>query len=254
MSHIIYHHQPVPLQKIEHLTFGIGICRTGSRTYPVISIDIKFVDEKFGIFRFQNVRQRFALRHMFARITVIGHQAYIVFPITVIGIRRISDQLIDHCRSFGLRPHGKTSYTYIQRGPVKVGSLIVVQKSEIVVGYEIIFFVNALISLKSNQERIVVRRPLLSYPTVVVTSVAEKQQITRAQRFIAIGSVIEHFHKTTYGGSIGCTGRKLVIYMCGLYDQIRKRVMLDMKFAQPFGFVHEKRRRYNYKIGTGQRM
>ena len=110
---------------------------------------------------------------MFARITVIGHQAYIVFPITVIGIRRISDQLIDHCRSFGLRPHGKTSYTYIQRGPVKVGSLIVVQESEIVVGYEIIFFVNALISLKSNQERIVVRRPLLGYPTVVVTAVAD---------------------------------------------------------------------------------
>lgn len=116
---------------------------------------------------------------MYACISIIGHQADIVFPISVVGIGGIGDELVDHGRSLGFGAHGKAAYSEIERRPVEVGTLIVVPGSEIVVAHKVVFLVDALIALKRKQERVRgIRGPLLSYPAVVVTAVAEEQQVT----------------------------------------------------------------------------
>ena len=150
------------------------------------------------------------ITHVDIVVTIVTHEHQGVLPVTSIGILHITDGLVDHHLSVGLRRHGETADSHVAHieflTPVtgtKVGALAIIE-----VGVEAVIditvdSVERVLALVSQQEVVRIETPTVGGQHAVIPHTATEEQEIFGLVGLGLCPVIEHLHITPVGIGIG---------------------------------------------------
>ncbi len=224
------------LEQVVQLVLGQRVALAGGIGLLRVRIEIDLVDNKVGVLATHALRTGFRHACMEVVVAIVGQENELLLPSTRIGVLNIGDELVYHRECFGLRGNRKASDTDIHTALRVAFTLVVVEKSEIVVGGVSSRLDRGVLGLIGEQ-RVLTRGG--QELAVVERAIAHQTEPTRLA-VAARAAVVEHLHQPTIGCGVRRAAGELVINLLVGNNRPRDGFFLLVRLRQASGLGNQK--------------
>ena len=212
-----------------------GVAVSISRLLYGVGVPQYFLHVVARIVAFHHLCHSFGIVHVAILVAIVAHHDDGVLPGTGLCVQDIADGLVDSGVSIFGRTCGDSSYGYVYLVGEHVGSLTIVEQTEIVIADVALRFAEGVVALVAEEEVIGrCREPLLRAHAVVPGTVAKEKKEAWTLRNVIAGTVVEHLHVAAVGIGVRCATGELIEQLVGYHDIHAQAVVVLMELLQPF--------------------